>query len=59
MLAECWASIPEGGRTFNKHYVAYHITWEYDWEELSPSKHPTLNQCWFNVGPASQTMGQH
>ena len=23
------------------------------------SKHKTLNQCWFNVGPASQTMGQH
>ena len=23
-----------------------------------PSKHETLNQCWFNVGPESETMGQ-
>ena len=24
-----------------------------------PSKHDTSKQCWFSVGPASQTMGQH
>ena len=24
-----------------------------------PSKHDTLKQCWFNVGPASQTVSQH
>ena len=24
-----------------------------------PIKHETLNRCWCNVGPASQTMGQH
>ena len=24
-----------------------------------PSKQETLNQCWFNVGPESETMGQH
>ena len=24
----------------------------------TPSRHGTLNQCWFNVGPASQTMAQ-
>ena len=23
------------------------------------SKHETLNQCWFNVGPSSPTLGQH
>ena len=23
-----------------------------------PSKHETLNQCWADVGPASQTLGQ-
>ena len=23
------------------------------------SKPETLNQCWFNVGPASKTVGQH
>ena len=22
-------------------------------------KHEMLNQCWFNVGPASKTMAQH
>ena len=27
--------------------------------KLPPSKHDTLKQCWFNVGPASQTVGQH
>ena len=27
-------------------------------ERLS-SKHGTLPMCWFNVGPASQTVGQH
>ena len=26
---------------------------------LPPSKHDTLNQCWFNVGPASATLAQH
>ena len=25
----------------------------------TPSKHSTITLCWFNVGPASQTMGQH
>ena len=25
----------------------------------NPSKHYTLNQCWFNAGPASQTLDQH
>ena len=24
-----------------------------------PSKHETLTQCWFNVGLAEQTVGQH
>ena len=24
---------------------------------LVTSKHKALNQCWFNVGPASQTVG--
>ena len=24
-----------------------------------PSKHETLNQCWADVGPAAQTLGQH
>ena len=24
-----------------------------------PSKHETLNQCWADVGPALQTLGQH
>ena len=24
-----------------------------------PSKHETLNQCWFDVGPSSPTLGQH
>ena len=26
---------------------------------LALRTHDTLNRCWFNVGPASQTMGQH
>ena len=25
----------------------------------TPSKHKTLNQCWADVGPASQTLGQN
>ena len=25
----------------------------------APSKHETLTRCWFNVGPASQTLAQH
>ena len=25
----------------------------------SPSKHEALNQCWFDAGPALQTVGQH
>ena len=25
----------------------------------APSKHEALNQCWFDAGPASQTVGQH
>ena len=25
----------------------------------TPSKHKTLNQCWFNVGPPSATLNQH
>ena len=24
-----------------------------------PSKHGTLSQCWFNVGPPSTTLAQH
>ena len=24
-----------------------------------PSKHETLNQCWADVGPAAQTLGQN
>ena len=28
-------------------------------EQAYPSKHEKLSQCCFNVGPASQTMGQH
>ena len=24
-----------------------------------PSNHETLSQCWLNVGPTSQTVGQH
>ena len=27
--------------------------------ENRPSKHETSSQCWFNVGPASQTVDQH
>ena len=27
--------------------------------EWGPSKHKTLYQCGYNVGPASQTVGQH
>ena len=66
---QCWLSVGPVSQKVAEHLtnigpmsrilwvnVAYHITWEYDWEELSPSKHSTLNQFWFNVGPASQTM---
>ena len=41
-------------------YIIYHDT-----EIISamyagyPSKHKTLRQCWFKVGPASKTMVQH
>ena len=27
--------------------------------QQTPSKHETLNQYWFHVGPASQTVAQH
>ena len=32
----------------------------YGWSEcyITPSRHTTSNQFWFNVGPASQTVGQ-
>ena len=29
------------------------------YEQSVPSKHETLNQCWFNVGPPSTTSAQH
>ena len=28
-------------------------------DKPDPSRHGTLNQCWFNAGPASQTVGPH
>ena len=28
-------------------------------QPLQPRNHVTLNQCWFNVGPASQTVAQY
>ena len=28
-------------------------------KDHAPSKHDTLTQCWFNVGPASQKVGEH
>ena len=31
----------------------------YNYNILDPIKHEALNQWWFNVGPASQTMVQH
>ena len=27
--------------------------------DLLPSRQKTLNQCWFNIGPASETVDQH
>ena len=29
------------------------------WSWAKPSKHSTWTQCWFNVGPPSQTVDQH
>ena len=28
-------------------------------DRLRPSKNEALNQCWFDAGPASLTVGQH
>ena len=42
MLVHCWSTVVDG-------YIN---------QKTNPSKHDTLNQCWFNVGPASQTVGQ-
>ena len=42
--------------------LLYHIPAnERDWTKLVHyhSKHETLNRCWFNVGPESETMGHH
>ena len=33
--------------------------WRTDLAKVGASKHETLVQCWFYVGPASQTLDQH
>ena len=42
------------GRSFNRHRLdrGIHVEW------MHHSKHKTFIQCWFDVGPASTTLGQ-
>ena len=39
-------------------YFASFIRFCFDWY-AEASKSDILNQCWFNVGPASETLDQH
>ena len=48
-LCECYVSISAFANRFFKAKNYGHV----------PSKHDTLNQCCFNVGPASKTVAQH
>ena len=45
---KCWPTVYKDAPTINQH-----------WSKVSSSKHGTLPMCYFNAGPASQTMGQH
>ena len=45
VLVQCWASVADDGSTLNQHMVNV--------------KYGTLPMCWYNVGPASHTVGQH
>ena len=56
IITECLlASTGDAGPTFNKHQ---HCT-NTSIVQMLYSKHEALNQCWFDAGPASQTVGQH
>ena len=65
ILVKCWSTVCGAGPTLQHHWViqrnvsALSIQMEKLYGLSILSKHETLNQCWFNVGPASQTVGQH
>ena len=57
------ASTADAGPAFTRHWCRLVIAMSSKHHQSScyctqPSKHEALNQCWFNVGPASQTVGQ-
>ena len=70
MLSHCWASVADGGaaviqRWFYVSCLLRRETWT-RWQatqsqgaESSEKKNKILSQCWFNAGPASQTVDQH
>ena len=48
MLGECWPTVYNFGSTLTQH-----------WESGHDTKYDVLNQCCYNVGPASVTLAQH
>ena len=44
---------------FWKLYILLHVDPEGEACAGTSSRHKTFTQCWFNVGPASQTVAQH
>ena len=59
MLVSCRATVCEVGPTFEHHRVnvSLYAGWVCDTDVSS--KHETFSRCWFDVAPASQTVGQH
>ena len=57
LLTHCWsnAGLVNSGPALNQHCFVF-VGWI---PEKPPRKPQTLSQCWYNVGPASETVGQH
>ena len=54
----CITFVQRRPNVFDALYKCYtHVLCFLGWTQ--PSKHEALNQCWFDAGPASQTVGQH
>ena len=66
MLVQCWASVADYGPTLNQHcFIVSSLLWdrffkgEYLFAEVILRLLSSRLQCWFEVGPASNTMAQH
>ena len=61
MLAHCWGIVANGLPTLTHHRinVSYFRDTVVSVSCYKPRQHGSFTLCWFNVGPASQTVGLH